>query len=384
MNMKHLSVVLVVTALATVGLIGAVSVYAQSVDEETVSDDFQPNKNQHLVEDGDTLWDICEAVLGRPELWPRVWSMNPEITNPHWIYPGDIIRFEVPTEDLPSMDIMAEALTGVQKSGEDEEDTETVGEQEEEEVLAYDDFLTQKSPPIEVIAGSTQRRVPPENQPQRAFLNIFLTKKQLEEQGRLVNAAPDRLLLASGDTVYVKFADGVVPKPGTRYVSYRTIKEVNHPKSGDFFGYMTQITGMFQVVNYREGVGTARVLRAVAEMERGQLVAPLLQSPLVTVYPTRADKVVDGVILAVQNDHEAFVAQGNYVFIDRGSVDGVTKGQRFKVYRFPVQFAGAPEEVARLDIGTLMVVDAKDKASTCLVVNANQEISPGDAVRTMP
>ena len=133
MNMKHLSVVLVVTALATVGLIGAVSVYAQSVDEETVSDDFQPNKNQHLVEDGDTLWDICEAVLGRPELWPRVWSMNPEITNPHWIYPGDIIRFEVPTEDLPSMDIMAEALTGVQKSGEDEEDTETVGEQEEED-----------------------------------------------------------------------------------------------------------------------------------------------------------------------------------------------------------------------------------------------------------
>ena len=119
-------------------------------------------------------------------------------------------------------------------------------------------------------------------------------------------------------------------------------------------------------------------------MERGQFVAPLLQSPLVTVYPAKADKVVDGVILAVQNDHEAFVAQGNYVFIDRGSVDGVTKGQRFKVYRFPVQFAGAPEEVARLDIGTLMVVDAKDKASTCLVVNANQEISPGDAVRTMP
>ena len=215
-------------------------------------------------------------------------------------------------------------------------------------------------------------------------MNIFLTKKELEEQGRLVNAAPDRLLLASGDTVYVKFSDGVVPKPGTRYVSYRTIKEVSHPDNGDFFGYMTQITGMFQVVAYREGVGTARVLRAVAEMERGQMVAPLLQSPLVTVYPAKADTVVDGVVLAVQNDRDAFVAEGNYVFIDRGSVDGVTKGQRFKVYRFPVQFAGAPEEVARLDIGTLMVVDAKEKASTCLVVTANQEISPGDAVRTMP
>ena len=118
MNIKHLSVVLVVTALATVGLISAVSVYAQSVDEEIVADDFQPNKNQHVVEDGDTLWDICEAVLGRPELWPRVWSMNPEITNPHWIYPGDIIRFEVPSEDLPSMAAMAAQLTGADDSGE--------------------------------------------------------------------------------------------------------------------------------------------------------------------------------------------------------------------------------------------------------------------------
>ena len=99
------------------------------------------------------------------------------------------------------MAAMAAELTGVDESEEDE--TETLVE-EEEEVLAYDDFLNEKSPPIEVIAATTQRKVPPENQPQRAFLNIFLTKKQLEEQGRLVNAAPDRLLLASGDTVYVK------------------------------------------------------------------------------------------------------------------------------------------------------------------------------------
>lgn len=386
MNMKHLNIALVISILATVGLIGGMTVYAQSVDEDGVADNFNPNKTQHVVEDGDTLWDICEAVLGRPELWPRVWSMNPEITNPHWIYPGDIIRFQMPIEELPMMAAMAAELTGADDTAEVEEDdgAETVGENEEEEVLAYDNFLTQRSPPIEVISGSGQVRIPPENQAQRAFLNIFLTQKQLEEQGRLVNAAPDRLLLASGDTVYVKFADGVVPKPGTRYVSYRTVKEVSHPKTGTFFGYMTQITGMFQVVAYRDGVGTARVLRAVAEMERGQLVAPLLQSPLVTVYPARAEKVVDGIILAVQNDREAFVAEGNYVFIDRGSVDGVTKGQRFKVYRFPVQFAGAPEEVARLDIGTLMVVDAKEKASTCLVVKAYQEISPGDAVRTMP
>lgn len=381
--MKHLHLALVVGLLAIVCGVGAVSVYAQSHEESAAVDNFNPNKNQHVVVDGDTLWDVCESVLGHPEMWPRVWAMNPEITNPHWIFPGDIIRFSTPVEELPSMAAMAAELTGAQESIVDPEPEELEPEQEEE-VMPYDDFLTQRSPPIEVIENSPARKVPPENQPQRAFLTIFLTKQELQEQGILVNAAPDRLLLAAGDTVYVKFSDSVVPVPGKRYVSYRTVKKVSHPNSGEFFGYMTQITGMFQVVAYRDGVGTARVLRAVAEMERGQLVTPLTQSPLVTVHPTRAKSVVDGVILAVQNDREAFVAEGNYVFIDRGSADGVSKGQRFKVYRFPVQFAGAPEEVARLDIGTLMVVDAKEEASTCLVVNAHQEISPGDAVRTMP
>ena len=151
MNMKRVYALFVVSMLATVALVSGMSVYAQSSDEDAVADDFQPNKLQHVVEDGDTLWDICDAVLGRPDMWPRVWSMNPEITNPHWIYPGDIIRFQVPEEELPSMVAMAAELTGAEESEED--DTETVAAAEEEDVIADDDFLNQKSPPIEVVSA---------------------------------------------------------------------------------------------------------------------------------------------------------------------------------------------------------------------------------------
>ena len=133
MNMKRLYALLFVSILATIGLISGMTVYAQSSSDDVVQDDFQPNKMQHVVEDGDTLWDICDAVLGRPEMWPRVWSMNPEITNPHWIYPGDIIRFQVPAEELPSMAAMAAELTGAD-GGEVDEDSEAIEEDTEEEV----------------------------------------------------------------------------------------------------------------------------------------------------------------------------------------------------------------------------------------------------------
>ena len=45
----------------------------------------------HVVQRGDTLWDICEKYYGDPNLWPKLWQMNPFITNPHLLKPGDLV-----------------------------------------------------------------------------------------------------------------------------------------------------------------------------------------------------------------------------------------------------------------------------------------------------
>ncbi|MBA2541960.1 MAG: LysM peptidoglycan-binding domain-containing protein [Deltaproteobacteria bacterium] len=46
----------------------------------------------HVVRSGDTLWDICWYYFNDPWQWPKIWSYNAQITNPHWIYPGDLVR----------------------------------------------------------------------------------------------------------------------------------------------------------------------------------------------------------------------------------------------------------------------------------------------------
>src|SRR5205823_8378144 len=47
---------------------------------------------EYVIQKGDTLWDLSQKFLNNPWYWPKIWSLNPSIENPHWIYPGNKLR----------------------------------------------------------------------------------------------------------------------------------------------------------------------------------------------------------------------------------------------------------------------------------------------------
>jgi hypothetical protein len=108
--MRHLIIAVASVSLATTAFAQEEEEGAASMEgAATVSPGAAPAAKSgeapnasHTVERGDTLWDLSRKFLGSPWYWPKVWSYNPDIANPHWIYPGNMVRFygadEQPTQ----------------------------------------------------------------------------------------------------------------------------------------------------------------------------------------------------------------------------------------------------------------------------------------------
>ena len=71
------------------GIVFAALLTSSLIAADVVLNPEHPDR--YVVVKGDTLWDISTMFLRDPWLWPEIWYVNPQIENPHLIYPGDIL-----------------------------------------------------------------------------------------------------------------------------------------------------------------------------------------------------------------------------------------------------------------------------------------------------
>lgn len=351
-----------------------------------------PPPDTYTVRPGDTLWDLSGRFLNNPWYWPKVWSFNPEITNPHWIEPGNVLKFYPSQEEAPTrVEPVTTAGGGAPVTGPTEGDEPTDIEAPRElESLSRADM---KAPvPVEdqdevaVVGPYKIGYVAPKSVMIRR--DSFVTPSQLEESGTIVAAFEEKLMLSSLDRAYAHFKGEPPSKLGETYIVYQTVREIFHPLSGELLGYQTLILGSAVVVAKDEKAVTLVIGTSLAPIERGALLGPWIDQPYRPVKARAATMDLDARIVGARTEVVTQIAEQNVVFIDKGKADGVEEGNVFKVLRSgdpyglpltkdhlsPPNDPSLPAEV----LGELMVIEVKESTSTALVMKSRRELAIGD------
>lgn len=310
----------------------------------------------YVVKRGDTLWDISAMFLRDPWYWPEIWYVNPQIENPHWIFPGDVLTL-VYVDGKPQL-----RMQRGQVSGTDKLSPRIREEQLGEAVTAI---------PLNAIEPFLKR-------------GTVLARDEIDKLPYIVALREGHLVAARGNDAYVR--GEALGGPDTPYNVVRVGDQLVDPETGDVLGYAGIFVGEGTI--WRGGdPSTLRLEETAREAARGdRLIPPQPGFPL-QFYPRAPGQPVDGQVMFAEDDASR-VGQYQVVVINRGSQHGLEAGSVLaiwspgdKVADLNSRFAGRKVQLPEERVGTLMVFRTFDRLSYGLVMEATAPIHRNDRVR---
>lgn len=365
----------------TVGTVTAPGALAQTV---ALNPD---HPDRHTVVRGDTLWGISARFLRDPWQWQEVWRINPDIQNPHRIYPGDVVFLTI-QDGQPVLQV---------EPGPGRPHNTMVGEPSPEQVLAESSGsmaaapaglrLVKLSPQIRVAGLDLAIPTIPMD-----IINPFLLRARVVSQEEMDNAPyvvsleEGRVSSGMGQKAYVRNLDD---NAGMQFGVFHQTVAYRNPgaKREDILGYEAIQVAEARVDRFGDPA-TLMLTASYRETLLGDRLLPIGQEEINPFLLPRAyDKPTPGKIVAVV-DGVSKIGQYQVVAINLGTRDGVEPGHVFIInqagtlVRDGVQPARKgnivtlPEERA----GTLLVFRPFERVSYALVVTAEKEIRQYDAV----
>jgi hypothetical protein len=324
---------------------------------------------RYVVKKGDTLWDIAGVFLKDPWYWPEIWYVNPNIVNPHLIYPGDVLYLTY---------VDGKPRITVEKPGSVRLSPQVRSDPLSDAIRAI---------PYELLMNFVGR-------PQ------LLAKEDLKNSPYVVGMRDRHIVGSDMNELYAEKLGK--PAVGTRYTIVHPGEEMRDPDDGDLLGYIGYYAGTAQVVDPRGAVSTEKDVTHLSVVETGREV---LQGD--KLFPTKVDigsdfvlsqpknkdlngqviAVVDGVhvagkyqVLAINRGKRDGLEPGNAVAIfERGELvrDRYERGALgWREYSTNYNKVQLPDERS----GTILLFSVHDRMSYGLVVESTHVLRRGDFI----
>jgi hypothetical protein len=343
------------TEAAVAGLNEAPVPEAQTSTAQLIRPDAPMN---YTVKRGDTLWDIAAVFLRDPWFWPEIWQINPQVENPHLIYPGDVLSLAYGANGDARVMISQYGGARLQPRLRSE---------------AIDG-------PIDTIPFSAIA----------AFLSkpSVLTKEQALEAPHILAFRDNHMVAGTGHEAYVRDLNGGLNQ---RYSVMHIGDPIRDIGSREIIAYEAVYVAT-AVVNAPGEVSKTVLTEGAREAQEGDRLIEQESDVSLTFTPHAPATQVDGQIIGVADDITQ-VAQYQVVILNRGSGHGLAPGAVLAVdqqgavvsdrfSRYPWRKTAFNDKV-RLPYeraGTLIVFKVFDRISYGLVIGSRTPMRVADRV----
>jgi hypothetical protein len=345
-----------------------------------------PGVQTHVIERGDTLWDLAAKFYGNPYLWPQLWEKNQYILDAHWIYPGDPLAMGL---EVAPVDTLAEGTDG---AGTTDTGDGTGGP----EIVGGGDVLTPEQAagaPIPLgaesdiyctgyigdldekfdhtIIGSEYESLGPN-------LDLGASYGFTGQYGRVGTV---KYNLSTGDIVYLDGGRAAGMTPGTLFTVVEPQKRVVHPLTHQVAGRFYHYVGRIRVLSVQEDTAIGEIVHTCDPILVGQQLQAFEPEPVPLGrpsalrpfnYPSKEDELRGSPIILFSQDNLVSLAEDHVVYIDRGTDQEVTPGDMFTIYR--LNHDGLPPIV----IGELAVLSVHKSSSVAKILESRYAIYVGD------
>lgn len=308
--------------------------------------------DQHVVVKGDTLWDISGKFLTNPWQWPELWGNNPQIKNPHLIYPGDILYFSI-VNGRPQLSFSKDVSL---------------------------------SPRIrETSMDQAIKLIPTDAISQFLTSPKVVNATELESSPYVIEIAGEHLVAGAGDRVYVR---SILNPKSLGYTIYRKGETYTSPGTREILGYEAKYIADTTIERSGDPA-TLMITKSNSEVRRGDRLMGSNENELaLNFFPRPPEQSISGSIISVL-DGVSQIGRHNIVVIDKGIADGIEVGYTLDIFHrgrlVSDPFANRKNETVRLPdeiAGLLMVFRTFERVSYALVLEANQAIHVLDKVET--
>lgn len=381
----------------------------------------------YTVVKDDWLFKISRRIFGTGHYYPKIWSLNSFITNPHFIEPGMVLSFttgsgsqapEVKLGTFTEDEINAVPgsignanPTDLSNFGEDarppwvdekagleqqgvffqyasEETMDDLAKAGEEALnREYENYDPPKTDFDVILPKNYDETGFDKNSKifysfkEGFYLSTFISTNIVQDFGSIVNGPDENIYFSKTDKAYVQFDETMNVLPGDLFSVYSSGGKVKHENS-DREGYKYSIVGQIKLIRKIQNKWEVEFVEVAGTPQRGDRITAYTPK-IERITRTHNSRLIEAAILSTFQPMQTILGFGDVVYLDRGRADGVEMGNVFEVYGFKDRLTNKNiTDQPTYKLGELTIITLTDNFATALVNKSSRDFYAGDIAIT--